>query len=82
MYDDGTVRDYGDLLPLNVPLTVTVGSVRAALVDQSGVVFSAQGKPFQITPADFQSSTVALGPTWNVRPPQAKMIHVFTSGIH
>jgi hypothetical protein len=52
------------------------------LVDETGVALSAQGRPFQITPADFQLGTAALGPTSTLRPPQVKMIDVFAAGIH
>ena len=81
IYDDGRVRDFGDLLPLNAPLVASASSAHVSLVDQSGATVGAAGVPFQITAADFAVNPILpVGSMF--QPPKAKMIHIYTSGVH
>jgi hypothetical protein len=80
VFDDGRIRDYGDLLPFNVPLVAIPASGQLNLAGVGGAALNASGISFQITSADL-ATTSAIGPFASVLGPRAKMIHIYTAGI-
>jgi hypothetical protein len=82
VYDNGRVRDYGGILPLNVALRVTVSSSRVMLSDQTGAALTPQGVPFQISASDFQySGPVMPGFRRMFPPPDAKVVRIYVVGL-
>jgi hypothetical protein len=81
IYNGGRIRDYGAVLPMNVPFVVVVGSSIVALTDATGAAASPQGTSFQVTPQNvstppwFPPSLALMFP-----PPTAQMIHFYVSG--
>jgi hypothetical protein len=79
VYNDGQIRDYGLLTPLNVPLTVTVANSRVSLVNPSGAPVTAQAIAFQVMPlAPLPTDPIQLALARKFPPPQATFVHVYT----
>jgi hypothetical protein len=81
IYDDGRIRDFGDLLPLNTSLTVSALSAHAVLATQSGAAPAVGGIPFQLTAAYFQFTPPTPVASVFFQPPEAEMIHLYVTGV-
>jgi hypothetical protein len=80
-YDDGQLRDYGLLAPLNVQMTITVASTKVILADSSGAAPNPQGIAFQVTPpAPFPTDPVQITLARKFPPPDATIVHVYVVG--
>ena len=81
VYDNGRIRDFGAVVPLNQPLRVVAAGGRINLADQAGAVLSELGLAFQIKPEDFlvlAPLAARLSPMF--RAPDAKMVHIWITG--
>ncbi len=77
VYSDAMIRDYGTVVPINIPMTVTVSSRTVALADSSGAAFGTSPTPFQVLPTDIEVTGASSSPiTRMFPPPDAKIIHV------
>jgi hypothetical protein len=77
VYDNGRIRDFGMVVPVNFPLKVSAGARKLTLVDHVGAELSPQGISFQaIPPPAPPSAARGLFP-----PPDATMIHVYTGSL-
>ena len=82
VYSDGKIRDYGTVVPINIPMSVTVSSRTVALAGSSGSAFGTAPTPFQVLPADIEVTGAPLSPTTRMfPPPDAKIIHVYATGL-
>ncbi len=82
VYSDGKIRDYGTVVPINIPMSVTVSSRTVALAGSSGSAFGTSPTPFQVLPADIEVTGAPLSPTTRMfPPPDAKIIHVYATGL-
>ncbi len=72
---------YGGLLPINVPLSVSVSSGHVSFTDQTGAAISSQGIGFQV--ADLAAQAAALRSAFSAMfpPPQATVVDVVAAGI-
>ncbi len=76
IYDDGHVRDYGDVLPIGQPMKVSVNSAKLKVSDSGGG--NAQGVPFQVADPPAASTH-----GWNKFPrSNATVVHVNITGQH
>jgi hypothetical protein len=83
VYDSGRVRDWGAVVPVNLPMSVTVNSSKLRLRHQSGAAPDPQGIPFQILPSDIpDEASVAASHGFHFRPPDAKIIHLYAAGLN
>lgn len=82
VFSDGNVRDYGTVVPINAPMSATVSSNKVAISDKTGAALGASPIPFKVLPTDIE---VAGAPRNQVTrmfpPPDAKMIHVYATGL-
>jgi len=77
VYDNGRIRDFGMVVPINLPLRVSAGARKLTLVDHVGAELNPQGISFQATPPSAPSGTArGLFP-----PPDATVIHVYTGSV-
>ena len=77
VYDTGRIRDFGSLVPMNVPLKVVVTSTSLHVADLDGAELVPQGISFQVTAADFTLPTLlSRGFSSMFRSPDAKVLHV------
>lgn len=82
IYSDGNVRDYGTVVPIDVPMSITISSNTVALVDNTSAPLSTVAVPFQVLPTDIEVAGVPTSPVTRMfAPPDAKMIHVYTAGL-
>jgi hypothetical protein len=80
IYDNGRIRDYGAVVPMNSAMRARIASGGIALSDEKAAPLNAEGVPFQVTAADFQNATEVPRPLrWMFRPPRAKFLHVYTA---
>ena len=78
VYESATVRDYGEVLPRNLAMTLVVKSPQLNLSDHLGAAVSLQGNGFTITDSDFaptSQSAVKFGRAQEK--PAAKMVHFY-----
>jgi hypothetical protein len=81
VYDNGRIRDYGAVVPINLPLTAVVSSSSVLLTDENGAAPSATGTPLQVAQPDptvpswFPPSLASMFPR-----PTAKVVHFYTTG--
>jgi hypothetical protein len=82
VYSDSLVRDYGAVIPINVAMSATISSQTLTLTDSSGAPLSAAAIPFQVLPTDIEVTGAPLSPSTRMfPPPDAKMIHVYATGL-
>jgi hypothetical protein len=82
IYNDANVRDYGTVVPISVPLSVTISGNTLALADNNGASLSTSAMPFQVLPTDIEVIGASSSPAARMfQPPDAKMIHVYTTGL-
>ncbi len=82
VFSDSLVRDYGTVIPINVPMSVTVTSNTLSLADNTGAPLSAAAAPFQALPTDIEVAGEPLSPACRMfPPPDARMVHVYTTGL-
>lgn len=82
VYSDGMVRDYGTLIPINVPMSATVSSNTLSLADKTGAPLTASAMPFQVLPTDIVVTGAPPSPATRMfPPPDAKMVHVYATGL-
>jgi hypothetical protein len=82
VYSDGIVRDYGTVVPINVPLSVTVSSNHVALADRNGTVLAPSPIFFEVLPTDIASTEGRFSPLIRMFPlPDTTIIHVYTTGL-
>ena len=82
IYSDGNVRDYGTVVPINIPMSVTITSNAVALADSTGAPLSRSAMPLQVFPTDIEVTGAPPSPVTRMFPPSdAKMIHVYTTGL-
>lgn len=82
VYSDGIVRDYGTVIPINVPMSVTISSGSLLLADKTGAQLSATAMPFQVLPTDIEVTGAPLSPATRMfPPPDARMVHVYVAGL-
>jgi hypothetical protein len=80
-YDNGRIRDYSAVVPLNSALNAVVSSGSVALADKTGAALSPLGIPFQVSAADVSSPNLLSGSLALMFPrPTAKIVHVYTAG--
>ncbi|HXP86666.1 MAG TPA: hypothetical protein VN841_18190 [Bryobacteraceae bacterium] len=78
-YDDGQLRDYGLLTPLNVAMTLVVANSRVRLTDVSGVALNPQGIAFQVTPPPPPATDpIQVTLARKFPPPDATFVHAYT----
>jgi len=81
VYDNSRIRDYGAVVPINVPLTAFVSSSTVLLTDQSRAPPNPAGMAVKVTAPDltqpswFPPSLSSMFPR-----PTAKIIHFYTAG--
>ena len=76
------MRDYGTVVPVNLAMSVTVASNTVALSGRSGEPLSASPAAFQILPTDIVVTGAPPSPVTRMfPPPDAKVIHVYATGI-
>ncbi len=80
IYDHGSVRDYGAVVPMNLAMRARVVSASLVLNDSTGVPLGAEGVPFQVTAADFPANTLPREVARMFPRATAKFIHVYTAG--
>jgi len=81
VYSDGIVRDYGTVVPISVPMSVTISS-NLLLADKTGTPVSASAMPFQVLPTDIEVTGAPLSPATRMfPPPDARMVHVYATGL-
>ncbi len=81
IFDDGRVRDYGAVVPMNVPLTAFVSSPVVLLVDKSGAAPNPVGMALVVTPPDpAEPSWLPPRATSMFPRPTATMLHFYTTG--
>jgi hypothetical protein len=82
IYEDALIRDYGTVVPISVPLSVTVSSGTLSLTSSSGAALSSAPIPFQILPTDAEvtgaqaSSALRMFP-----PPDARIVDVYAAAL-
>ena len=70
------------MIPINVPMGVTVSSKTLLLADKSGAPVSASATPFQVLPTDIEVTEAPLTPVTRMfPPPDAKVVHVYATGL-
>jgi len=80
IYDNGRIRDYGAVVPMNSAMRARIASSSIALSDEKAAPVNAEGVPFQVTAADFRTATeVPRSLRWMFRPPRAKFLHVYAA---
>lgn len=80
-YDDGRIRDYSAVVPLNSALTAVASSGSVTLADKTGAAVDPLGVPFQVSPADVSAPNPLTGPLALMFPrPNAKVVHVYATG--
>jgi hypothetical protein len=76
-YDDGRVRDYGAVVPINAQMRAMVNGAGGFLLnDAAGAALSPQGVPFQVALA---SATPTVRTNFFKLPPSVTMVHVHVS---
>jgi hypothetical protein len=81
VYDNGRIRDYGAVVPMNAPLSAVVGSGIVVLADANGAAPGAQGIPFQVSTADVNAPPLGPASLGRMFPrPTAKIVHVVATG--
>lgn len=82
VYADGLVRDYGTVVPTNVPMSVTVSSATLVLADTTGATLTATPITFQALATDVGVAATPLAPFASMfPPPDAKIIHVYATAL-
>jgi hypothetical protein len=82
VYSDGIVRDYGTVVPINVPLSVAVSSRNVALAGSGGTAVPTSPMPFKVLPTDIEVTGAPLSSATRMfPPPDAKIIHVYATGL-
>lgn len=82
VYDNGRIRDYGSVVPINTALDLVVSSGAAFLADRTGAAPNPQGISLRIVPPDlttpswFPPSLAQMFP-----PPTATIIHFNVTGL-
>lgn len=77
VYDDGNIRDYGAVVPLNLPMNAMVfDGGHVTIGDRQGAALASGGVPFQALPV----AVPAVKPFFP--PPDATFIHVQATGLH
>jgi hypothetical protein len=80
-YDNGRMRDYSAVVPLDSALSAEVSSGSVALTDKTGAALSPVGIPFQVSAADISSPNLLSGLLAFMFPrPTARIVHVYTAG--
>ena len=82
VYQAPIVRDYGAVVPTNIPMGVTISSLTVALADVAGT-------PLTATPITFEALQSDVGPAAGgplafqsmFPPPDAKMIHIYVTAL-
>jgi hypothetical protein len=80
-YNNGTNRDFGAVLPLNIPIKVVVSSAHLLFSDEAGSALAPGGLALQMSPSDPQLAPATSSHSWHFRSPGAKIIHIFTSSV-
>jgi hypothetical protein len=81
VYSDSIVRDYGAVVPINAPVSVTISSQTLTLADGTGAPLTATAIPFQVLPTDAEVTGVPSAIAQGVPAADAKMIHVYATGL-
>jgi hypothetical protein len=82
VFSDSLIRDYRTVIPINVPMSVTVTSNTLVLADNTGAPLSAAAMPFQVLPMDIEVTGEPLSPASRMfPPPDARMVHVYPTGL-
>jgi hypothetical protein len=80
VYESATVRDYGEVLPLNLAITLAVSSPLFAVMDSAGAAAPLQGIAFTITDSDFApASLFAMRIGGAAQRPAAKIMHFYVN---
>jgi len=80
IYDSGRIRDYGAVVPMNSAMRARIASSSIALSDEKAVPLDAEGVPFQVTAADFQTAVGVPRALARMFPrPTAKFLHVYAA---
>jgi hypothetical protein len=81
VYDNGRIRDYGAVIPMNSPLSAVVSSGSVVLADETGAAPSPLGIPFQVFAADVNAPALVPASLALMFPrPKAKIVHVRATG--
>lgn len=81
IYDNGRIRDYGAVVPMNSAMRARIASSSIALSDERAAPLGAEGVPLQVTAADFQTASGVPRALARMFPrPTAKFLHVYTAG--
>lgn len=80
VYDGGSVRDWGGVVPLEVAMTVTVGSNRLRFTESGGAPLREGGIPFQIRASDLARKPVAAPAGFRVQS-DVTMVHLYASDL-
>lgn len=82
VYSDSLIHDYGTVIPINVPMSVTVSSKTLSLADKTGAPVSASPMPFQVLPTDIAVTGAPPSPLARMfPPPDARIVHVYATGL-
>jgi hypothetical protein len=82
VYGDGLVRDYGTVVPTNVPMSVTISSATVVLADGTGTALAPTAVTFEALQGDLGFAPGAPSQFASMFPPQdAKMIHVYATAL-
>jgi hypothetical protein len=82
IYEDKLIHDYGTVVPVSVPLNVTVSSGTLSLADSTGAALSSAPIPFQILPTD--AEVTGAQPSFALRmfpPPDARIVDVYAAAL-
>jgi hypothetical protein len=81
VYSDSLVRDYGTVIPINVPMSASISSQTVMLADSSGAPLSASAIPFQVLPTDIEVTGAPSPIARGVPAADAKVIHVYATAL-
>lgn len=82
VYADDIVRDYGTNIPVGVPMSVTISSRNLTLVDKDGSPITGTPMPIEVLSTDIEVVGEAKSLfTSKFPPPNARMIHVYTTDL-
>jgi hypothetical protein len=82
VYEDGLVRDYGTVVPADVPMNLTISSATVVLADATGTALAPTAVTFEALQGDLGFAPGAPSQFASMfPPPDAKMIHVYATAL-